>query len=110
MSKDDLAQTLAKLRADYAAHLPQAVAQMEDLWRRLIAAELPASRLAELVRMVHSVSGSGTTFGLPDASRAARELESFLDPFVESGRLPGPTEQETVSALLTALKQAAAQR
>ena len=109
MSKDDLAQTLAKLRADYAAHLPQAVAQMEDLWRSLVAAALPSSRLAELTRMAHSITGSGTTFGLPDASRAARELELYLEAFAESGRLPGPAEQETVSALLAALRQAAVQ-
>ncbi len=109
MSKDDLSQALAKMRADYAAHLPQAVAQMEDLWRRLVAAELPPSRLAELLRMVHSVTGSGTTFGLPSASQAARELEFYLDPFAQSSRLPGPAEQEKVSTLLAALKQAALQ-
>ena len=42
--------------------------------------------------------------------RAARELELFLDRLVETGRLPGPAEQETVSAMLVALTQAAVER
>lgn len=109
MKDDKLDVVLAKLRADYAAQLPGTVAQMEDLWRRLVAAELPLSKLADLARMAHSITGSGTTFGLPGASRAASGLEKFLDRFAGSGRLPGPAEQETVSALLAALRQAAAE-
>jgi chemotaxis protein histidine kinase CheA len=109
VTDDKLGRTIAKLRADYAEQLPGTVAQMEELWRRLVAAELPSSRLAELTRMAHSIAGSGTTFGLPNASRAGRDLESYLDPFAESGRLPGPVEQEAVSTLLTALRQAVAQ-
>ena len=110
MDDDELKRTLAKLRADYADQLPVTVAQMEELWRRLIAAEIAPLRLAELARMAHSITGSGTTFGVPDASGAARDLELFLEPFAKSGRLPGPAEQLTVAALLAALRQAAVQR
>jgi HPt (histidine-containing phosphotransfer) domain-containing protein len=110
VNKDELELAIAKLRVDYADALPGTVAQMEDLWRRLVAAEIPLSKLAELARMAHSISGAGATFGLPGASRTARELELFLDRFVETGRLPGPAEQETVSALLAALRQAAVER
>lgn len=109
MKDDDLARTIAKLRADYAAQLPGSVAQMDELWQRLLAAEVPAARLAEFTRMAHSIAGAGTTFGLPGASRAARELESFLERFAAGGRLPEPAEQETVAALLAALKQAVVQ-
>jgi len=107
VSKDELGCTLAKLRADYAEQLPATVAQMEDLWRQLVAAEITSPRLAELGRMAHSIAGSGTTFGVPNATRAARDLECFLDRYTQSGQLPGRTEQETVSALLAALRQAA---
>ncbi len=109
MSEDELSRTIAKLRADYADQLPGTVAQMEDLWRRLVAADIPPLKLAELTRIAHSITGSGSTFGLTGASQAARELELFLDRFVEGGRLPGPAEQETISALLAALKQASVQ-
>jgi chemotaxis protein histidine kinase CheA len=107
VSDDELGRTIAKLREEYADQLPGTVAQMEELWRRLVAAEVPAARLAELARMAHSITGSGTTFGIPDASRAARDLELLLDRLGESGRAPGPAEQESVSALFAALRQAA---
>lgn len=110
MNDDELKDALAKLRADYAEQLPGTVAQMEGLWQGMVAAEVPISKLADLARMVHSVTGSGATFGLPAASRAARELELFLDKIVASGRLPGPAEQASVSALLAALRQAALER
>lgn len=109
MQDDELARTLARLRAEYAGELPGRVAQMEDLWRRIVIAESPPSKLADLARMAHSIAGSGTTFGLARASRSASELETFLDRFDQGGRLPGAAEQETVSALLAALRQAAAE-
>ena len=110
VNDDELGRTIAKLRAEYAGQLPGTVAQMEELWRRLVAAEGPKSQLAQLARMAHSITGAGTTFGLPGASQAARDLELLLDRLGESGRAPGPAEQDTVSALLAALRQAAVER
>jgi HPt (histidine-containing phosphotransfer) domain-containing protein len=110
VNEDELGRAIAKMSADYAAQLPGTVAQMEELWRRIAAAELPLFRLSELVRTAHSISGSGATFGLPDASAAAGELEQFLDRLIESGQPPGTAEREMASALLVALGQAAAPR
>ena len=109
MQDEELEWTIAKLRAEYAEQLPGTVAQMEDLWRGLLAAEVPSSRFPELVRMVHSITGSGATFGLPRVSEAARALESCLDRLVASGEMPEPPGQETVLQLLAALRQAAVQ-
>jgi len=105
---DELSQIVAKLRADYAEQLPATFTKMENLWRGLAAEELPVSGVVELTRMAHSITGAGTTFGLPAVSRAARDLELFLDPFSASGRLPSGAERETVSVLLVALRQSAA--
>ncbi|MBK5103342.1 MAG: Hpt domain-containing protein [Burkholderiales bacterium] len=109
MSEDELGRTIARLSADYAAQLPGTVAQMEELWRRIVAAELPLSQLSELLRTAHSISGSGATFGLPGASEAAGELELFMERLIDSGRPPGPAEHEVARALLAAIRQAAAQ-
>ena len=107
MNEDELKRTIDKLHADYASRLPRTVARMEDLWRRLVAAEIPLTQLEDLVRMAHSITGSGATFGLPSASRVARELELVLEQLKESARQPGPAEQKAVLALLAALRQAA---
>jgi HPt (histidine-containing phosphotransfer) domain-containing protein len=110
VNDDELARTIAKLHADYADQLPATVVQMEDLWRRLVAAEIPLSRLEELVRRAHSIAGSGATFGVPEAGRAAQDFEWFLEQLLKGGRPPGPAEQKTAAVLLAALAQAAVQR
>jgi len=107
VNEDELQRTIAKLRTDYAAQLPRTVAQMEELWRRLVAAECAPSRLTELAHMAHSITGSGATFGVPDASKAAGELEAFLDRYGKSGQLPDAQAQLTVAMLLAALRRAA---
>lgn len=110
MNDDELKDALAKLRADYAAQLPGTVAQMEQLWQGLAAAEIPPAKLTELARMAHSMAGSGATFGFPNVSRTARELEMFLDPFAGGEQLPAPAAQERVAQLLAALRHAAVGR
>ena len=110
MNEEELRRVLEKLRTDYVAQLPGTVAEMEDLWRRILAAEVPLAQLEKLERMAHSIAGSGTTFGLPEASRAARELEFFLDRFADGGQLPGAEDQQRISALLAALGQTAARQ
>ncbi|MBE0615454.1 MAG: Hpt domain-containing protein [Burkholderiales bacterium] len=109
MDDDDLERMIGRLSAEYAEQLPDTLAQMEDLWRCVVAAEIPSLRLSELVRMAHSISGSGATFGLPQVSKTARELELFIEQLAESDRQPGPAEQEAVAALLAALRRAATQ-
>ena len=108
MNDDKLQLTIARLSADYAAALPGTVARMEALWRRIVAAESPLSQLSELSRMAHGISGSGATFGLAGASRAARELETIVNRLQQGGTVPDQTEQLRVAALFSALRQAAA--
>jgi HPt (histidine-containing phosphotransfer) domain-containing protein len=90
----------------YRVTLPGTVAQFEDLWRRLLAAEAPVSGLAELIQIAHNIAGTGKTFGFESAGNLAREIELFLEPACAAGRLPDAGEQERVAALLAALKSA----
>ena len=104
---DGLRRVIAVLREDYAAVLPGKIAEIEELWRRLLADEAPAAELQDLVRMVHGIAGSGATFGLAAASDAARELGRLLEPARAAGRLPDSGERERAAALIAALRQAA---
>lgn len=106
-SLDALQRTFAMLCAKYQVKLPGTVAQFEDIWRRVLAAEAPVSRLADLIQIAHNIAGTGKTFGFASASEAAREIELFLEPVCAAGRLPDAAEQERVAALLAALKSAA---
>ena len=94
------------LRAKYQVTLPATVVQFEDLWRRLLAAEVPASGLADLIQIAHNIAGTGKTFGFASAGELAREIELCLEPICAAGRLPDAAEQERVAALIAALKSA----
>lgn len=104
---DALRQSIAMLRDDYASKLPGKIAEIEALWRRLLAADAPAAELEDVVRRVHGIAGSGATFGLAAVSDAARELERFLERIHAAGRLPDTVERKRVAALIASLKQAA---
>ena len=104
---DGLQRTFAMLCARYQVKLPGVVAQFEDLWRGLLAAEVPASGVAELIKIAHNIAGNGKTFGFASAGEVAREIELCLEPCCAAGRLPDAAEQERVAALLATLKRAA---
>jgi len=106
-SLDALRRTVDMLSAKYQVKLPGAVAQFEDLWRRLLAAEAPVSRLADLIQIAHNIAGNGKTFGFASAGEVAREIELCLEPACAAARLPDAAEQERVAALIAALKSAA---
>lgn len=109
MKDDDLGRAIAKMSAEYIEQLPRTVARMDEIWRLAFAAETGSPQLPELARMAHSIAGSGTTFGLPEASRTAREFELYLDRLMQSGQPPGAAELETGRTLLDALARAAQQ-
>ena len=102
-----LRRTFAMLSAKYRVTLPDTVAQFEDLWRRLLAAEAPVSGLADLIRIAHNIAGTGKTFGFDSAGEVAREIELCLEPICAAARLPDAAERERVATLLAALKNAA---
>lgn len=77
-------QQLALLRQKFSADLPGRVSVLEDDWLALRRGMDP-ERLARLHRGVHSLAGSGATFGLPEVSRAARALEAPLKDLVQGG-------------------------
>jgi HPt (histidine-containing phosphotransfer) domain-containing protein len=106
-SLDALQRTFAMLSAKYQVKLPATVVQFEDLWRRLLAAEAPVSRLADLIQIAHNIAGNGKTFGFASAGEVAREIELCLEPACATGRLPDAAEQERVAVLLASLKNAA---
>jgi HPt (histidine-containing phosphotransfer) domain-containing protein len=106
-SLDGLQRTLAMLSAKYRVTLPETVAQFESLWRQLLAAEAPASSLADLIQIAHNIAGNAKTFGFASAGKVAREIELYLEPVCAAGRLPDAAEREHVAALLAALKNAA---
>lgn len=70
---------MERMRADYVAALPRKFAAIDALAEHCLAGsdslEEPRN---ELRRLVHSLKGSGATFGLPALSESAAALEEVI--------------------------------
>jgi HPt (histidine-containing phosphotransfer) domain-containing protein len=60
-----------------------------------------------LQRGLHSIAGSGSTFGMPALSEAAAAAESWIEPYCERVALPDAAGCVHFDGLLDAVKRSA---
>ena len=105
-----LEDQLRVLRDGYAAKLPDKLAGIEANWhlvRDTIPDDWPTDALAALHRSVHSLVGSGATFGFPDLSFHARRAEAEIKPLLDMGAAPDEAQIQLISAALVNLRACA---
>ena len=98
-----VALELQRLSAAFVAQLPAQVRAVEEEIKAWLDAPRDAGRFEVLSHRVHQLKGSGSTFGCPGVSSAARTLEQRLGAFrreIEKGRVPAPTGVESAMAAL----------
>lgn len=108
----ELLEKMGQLRDVYIAQLPEKIRQIELLWKGLLA-KWEGEAISNLHRQVHSLTGSGATFGVPELSASARQLEQLLKEIVATER-PASEEQRVIiqagiESLQHLAKEAAAQ-
>jgi len=106
-----LEEQLRVLSDGYARKLPEKLAQIGALWgavRDDAPASWPLDALSNLHRMLHSLAGSGTTFGFAEVSKHARRAEIVLKPLALAGMAPGVSQKRDLEAALRALEVVAA--
>ncbi|MCK4866122.1 MAG: PAS domain-containing protein, partial [Gammaproteobacteria bacterium] len=72
--QSDIEKKLALLQAEFKRTLPNKVAAIEDLWKSILIGEAEESALEACHRMVHTLAGSGGTFGATVVTTASREV------------------------------------
>jgi diguanylate cyclase (GGDEF)-like protein len=82
-SSQEIAQHLLALRDSYARQLPEKITRIDAVWREAL--ECNTTSLTEMHQLVHSLTGSGATFGFIELSRAARFLEQALQNLLAAG-------------------------
>lgn len=93
-------QQIEALGQEFTEVLSDRLERIDDLWRLLVRDEWVHERVRALKLIVHTLSGSSSTFGFPALGEAAMRLEQQLRPWLEPGQTP--PEQDELS-LLTAL-------
>jgi chemotaxis protein histidine kinase CheA len=103
----DLQARLKALNEAYAAQLPEKIKQIEQLWSQLPRGEWDEENFQNLHRMVHSLTGSGKTFGFASLSDVARNLEEYLWQFAQAKRMPDEEQCKRIRIFLSELHQLA---
>jgi HPt (histidine-containing phosphotransfer) domain-containing protein len=97
-----------ELREYFAGRLPDRLAEIEEACRAAQDADWTGQPLRTFHRLAHSLAGSGTTFGFPEVSETARNLERLLEGIMESGASPGEIEMREIEGFLAGLRRSAA--
>jgi HPt (histidine-containing phosphotransfer) domain-containing protein len=106
---DDFRLRLKVLSDSYAMQLPQKLEQIELAWGELPIVVWDEEAFQALHRMVHSLSGSGKTFGFAMLSVAARNLEDALQPLAQAQAMPDAAQRRSIRTLLDELHRTLAQ-
>lgn len=103
---NDIAEKMKVLRDAYAAQLPEKLGQIKQLWNSLPEGGYDEEMFQTLHRRVHSLTGSGKTFGFSALSDTARELEHELKSLAEGKAVLTPQQRQAIQDLLSRLHQA----
>lgn len=108
---DELRDKLAELSRNFAAELPVRMLEIRDLWANARSADAANPGTAELwTRLrsrLHYLSGTGGTFGMPEASTHAGDAEIIIIALLEEPRPPSVEETESLNAAIEALSELA---
>lgn len=88
---------LAALQAAYLNELPKKISEIEKLWLMMAGPNWQGIHAQELHRLLHSMAGSGTTFGAPEVSQLARKLEHKFKRIISENRTASAQERSEMS-------------
>ena len=77
-----------QLKARFVERLVVRFADIDLAWTKLGEKPDDQEALSDLFHLVHSLAGSGATFGFQALSERARQLEPVIDPQLPTGRVP----------------------
>ena len=97
---------LTDLQQKFARELPDKTAEIVAGWKRLLC-EWDFSTTLEMMQRFHSLAGTGTTFGFPDVTRIARELEQIFLDRMDQLEPPSPELMEQITRRIRELREIA---
>jgi len=99
-------QAKLKLLCDaYAAQLPEKLKQLEQVWNQLPQDRWDEEGFQTMHRMVHSLTGSGKTFGFALLSDVARNLEEHLKQLAQAKTALSEQQRKHIHGLMSELHQ-----
>ena len=106
----EIEERLTAIRKQYTHELPERIRRAREAWAALRADIACRAHLEALYGAIHTLVGSGATFGYRGVSDAALSLDAILQPVVESGTPPTRDQIAPIAALLDRLERASTAR
>lgn len=103
----ELKAKLAEIKRNYVSELPRRATALRVAWERTQAEHWAHAPTRELHRLVHSLSGSGATFGFDALSADAHALEVELLKLLQDPDADRAALASLFEALLAAVTMAA---
>ncbi len=110
MGTDDYREQLQALNQQFTDLLPGRLEEVESRWESLTEGGWDVERLHAMVRSVHLLSGSASTFGYAALGRAAIAVEKRLKGWFQLQSVPAEQALDQVEAGIVTMRQAAGQR
>ncbi len=93
---DTFQKKLLELQEIFTSKLPGKIAAIEAA---------AGSSFEDLLALAHKLAGSAGTYGFPNVSEAARQLELSCQSIADQGRQPSGDEPTTLNSLVKALRE-----
>lgn len=103
---DDIQTQLHAIRAVYIAQFPAKLEEIRCYWQSLEANNADRDDMEKLYHMVHSLAGSGATFGFMDISHYACYVERILKICLYDNDNSIGEDQPSIAVLLNQLAEA----
>ena len=104
MPEQQKIEKLRKLREQFRTQMPERLDALRAAWSSVLVADDQPAALGEFHRLIHSLAGTAGTFGLPEISRRAREIEQRVVQLVEQGGPAVPADAENITRGLAELE------
>ena len=99
-------EKLQALKQEYVDSLPAQIIEIDQATEALRTKTVTPEQFNDYYRMVHSLTGSGATYGFTEVSECSRELEHLIKELPETGLEQQPALLDAIDSALLALKQA----
>ena len=99
----DIEDTLAKMKENYVALLPEKIGAIRSLWEKVSSGK-DSENISEIYRMAHTLAGSGSTFGQNLVSKKAKDLENYIKDISKDGFIFNDTHMKEIEDRLKILE------
>lgn len=104
--REGFIQKLREYKNKYINGLPTKIAEIQLLWNQLNTNDWRLAVLLKMQNLSHNIAGSGGTFGFPNLSSAAKNLENALEDLKSNGDVKPEMEKlNVIEDLLIELQQ-----